>query len=256
MRKKITAIAGLDLRNIRAAYIITIIGIAALASNYIVNAITGTRAYETGNISYLSMSWALWLLPVFAAIFIPAKCFQRTVNLGAKRRDFFWSSLTVYVCIAAAVALVGMILTYCIENPYLIPHPAHAGATPMPLMDMTVGSSGPHAADASVGAPDVFGWISHGLIAAFFQQFSFLLLFSVFVHTLVAAQGKWYGWAADCVLIAIVSVFPAVDALRPAIQGFFHTILFAAPHIQIPVCLVLAAAIYALSKLVIQRKAV
>jgi hypothetical protein len=111
-----------------------------------------------------------------------------------------------------------------------------------------------------VGTLDVlywFGWLNNGVVVAFFQQFAFLFLFAIFVHTLVAVQDKWYGWVADVLIVAIISVFMLIAPLRVSLVWFLNLIIFNSnTFLQIAVCLVLATAIYSLNKLIFVRKAI
>jgi hypothetical protein len=108
-----------------------------------------------------------------------------------------------------------------------------------------------------VNLTEVFGWTRYGAVVAFVQQFAFLFLFSVFVHTLTAVQGKWYGWTADLLIVTIISVFIPIATLRRALLWFFKLILYH-PNalLQITACMVLAAGIYALNKPIFARKAI
>jgi hypothetical protein len=51
-------------------------------------------------------------------------------------------------------------------------------------------------------------------------------------------------------------VFTPIAPLRAVLAAFFRTILFSPPPLQISVCLILAAALYALSKPIYARKAI
>ena len=232
MCKKIWMVTKLNLKNIMAAYVITAIALVGQSTTYILNVFMYPQWDMSHNVS-VSLSWSLWLLPVLAACIIPVRNFRRIINLGGKRDNFFWGSLETYAILAMGASLGVTILHYALDIPYV-----------------GLGKYG------SMWTPaNVFGWANHGILAEIYQQFAFLLLFACFVHTLAATQDKWYGWVADVLLVAIISVFPAVAALRPALTGFFGLILFERPLVQIPACMVLALAIYALNWPVFSRKA-
>ncbi|MCI1983884.1 MAG: hypothetical protein LKJ47_03820 [Bifidobacteriaceae bacterium] len=57
---------------------------------------------ENGN---LTTGNIIFLLPLLAAILIPARNLCKTLNLGAQRADFFWGCIPVYVILAAGSAL-------------------------------------------------------------------------------------------------------------------------------------------------------
>ena len=72
-----------------------------------------------------------------------------------------------------------------------------------------------------------------------------------------AAQDKWYGWVADILIIAIISVFTPIAPLRAALVRFFNLIIFHSnAFIQIAACLILALVVYSLNKLLLARKAI
>lgn len=234
MNKKVWAIAKLNLRNIKPAYIITIIVVGAMIVNYIINiSITVSSGWDLSDNYNVSSGWMLWLFPLMAAILIPSKNFRRTINLGGKRDNFFWGSLTIYILVSAIVPIAVFLLDFA--ELFITDRFGWGGV---------------------FTASNVFGWGDHGIIAAFFQQFAFLLMFTVFVHTLTAAQDKWYGWAADIIIVAIISVFTPIAPLRAALGWFFRLIIFNPPLLQIPACLLLTIVIYALNKAIFARKAI
>jgi len=74
------------------------------------------------------------------------------------------------------------------------------------------------------------------------------------VHTFKAALGHWYGYVAVGVVAALVAVFSSIAPLRHLEAKFFVTLLFGNnPALQIVTCLVLAVAIYLLSKPILDR---
>jgi hypothetical protein len=235
MCKKVWATAKLNMKNIKAAYIVTAIVIIGLISNYIIQAIifASGGGWDTSESSNISVAWMLWLLPILVAVLVSAGNFRRTMNLGGKRDTFFWGSLTIYAIFAAGASILGIILD---------------GIETLVVAGLSWGTLWTSA--------NVFGWSGYGVISTFFQQFAFLFLVAAFVHTLVAIQDKWFGWVADVLIIAIISVFTPIAPLRAALAWFFNLILFESPFLQIPICMILALAIYALNKPILARKAI
>jgi hypothetical protein len=240
MCKIIWKTAKINLKNLKAPYVITAVTAALLLANLIVYVILTLNGVNTSDQGFISGGNALWLLPVLAGIHIPAKNFRRTISLGGKSRNFFWGSLECYA-ILSAVASFFNVLIFC-------------------TIDTFIQKAGYFDANFFfffVNLVEVFGWIRHGVIAAFFQQFAFLFLFAVFTHTLTAMQDKWYGWAADILLVAIISVFTPIAPLRSALAWFFNLILtHSNSFLQIFACLILATAIYSLNKPIFARKAI
>jgi len=237
MNKTALAVAKLQLKNIKVAYLVAGICATAVIIQLIVAAILlkyGIDMIGEDN-SNISIAWYCWLLVLIAAIVIPSGNFTRIINLGATRRDYFWGTLLAYTGLTGLASLVVILMTYLIDRPL-----------------NNWGAFG-----VFWTAPDIFGWSAHGAVVAFFQQWAFLMLFAAFVHTLVAAQDKWYGWVADVTIIAIISVFTPITPLRHAEAWFFNLILF--HHnalLQIVACLVLAALVYAISRPILARRAV
>ncbi len=174
MNNSVLTIIKLNLKNIRAAYIVTIAGLAMfIAQIIIIDVLLGLNG--VGQNTNISASWALWALPVMAAILIPARHFRRVVSLGGKRDSFFRGCFLTYLYLAGLVSLIVTIYSYTIDQ-VLINSGIYAGV---------------------ITVPDVFGWSAHGPVLVFVQQFAFLFLTAAFVHLLTAMQGKWYGFALD-----------------------------------------------------------
>jgi hypothetical protein len=177
----------------------------------------------------------LFLFIILGAIFIPAKNFRRMMNLGSKREDFFKGCFVTYLIMTAAVSLISVILYYTYDK--FMVSAFYRGGT----LDVLYW----------------FGWLNNGVVVAFLRQFAFLFLFAVFVHTLVAAHDKWYGWVVDVLIIAIICVFTPIAPLRASLVWFFNLIIFHSnAFLQIAACLILAIAIYSLNKLILARKAI
>lgn len=172
-----------------------------------------------------------YLLPLLMPIFIPAKNFNKLMNLGGKRRDFFTSCILVYLLVAAVVTLVSIVLHFTIDR-YMVTQIAG-------VLDLLA----------------VFGFMARGPVVAFLQMWAFLTMFSCVVHTLTLIQGRWYGFVVDVLIIAIISTFTPIAALRPALIWFFNLIIF---HdiaiVQIASCLALGAAVYCASLIPIRNK--
>ena len=174
---------------------------------------------NTGD-STVSVYSMLYLLPLLAPIFIASVNYVKLMNLGVKKKTYFLGCIINYVVFAAVISFVGVLETYTLDN-YL-------------------NSSG----STVYGLIDVFGW-NKNVLTAFFSQFAFLLLLESVLHTLTFMQTKWYGWAADVLIIAIISVFTPIAPLRKAEAFFFYMTIYSHPVVQFAVCVGLAALIYA-----------
>ena len=222
---KAWAISKINFRHLKAAYIITgcllLVGIANLI--LIMTAANITNGIvDPGNYAYAAA--------IFAPIFIPAINFKKIMHLNGKKTDFYWGALFNYVIIAAVVSFFEILLYIVTKN--------------------TCSSYG-HVLDIV----QAFGWFSHGIVPAFFQQFFFILLLEIFIHTLTAMQTFWFGWVTDVALVAVISVFTPIPVLRSALVWFFYMIIFnPTVMIQIISCIVLSAFLYALYLLVLKKQ--
>ena len=237
MRSKTLTVAKTNLRNIKLAYIITAIVIGCILLQDIVMLIldkAGVFSNPEGNMT-VSIGNYFFLLIILGAAHIPALNFRKMMNLGAKRADFFNGCFVTHAIMAAVISLLCIVLYYTYDS--YMTSVFYRGGT----MDVLYW----------------FGWISNGAAIAFFQMLAFLFLFASFVHTLVAAQDKWYGWVADILIIAIISVFTPIAPLRASLVWFFNLIIFNSnAFVQIAACLILAIMIYSLNKLILTRKTI
>ena len=234
--KAVTA-AKINLKNNKPASVITAAVIGCILIQDIVFIILkqfGINANGPDNMT-VSLGNYLFLLIILSAVFIPAMNFRKTMNLGAKRSDFFFGCAVIYAVMAAFVSLLSVILYYTYDK--FAVSQLYGGGT----LDVLYW----------------FGWVNDGAVMAFFRQFAFLLLFAVVIHTLVSVQGKWYGWAADISVAAVISVFTPIAPLRAALVWFLRLIIFHQnAFLQTAACLIFAVAIYSLNKFIYARKAI
>ena len=233
MNKSARAVAVINMKNLFAPYLITGICVGTIIANLIVDLALASKEIIVNNI-IVGTGMYFYLLILTAPIFIPTRNFRRVFNLGGKRESFFWGSLAAYVIFAAAVSLINIVFFYLVDTLIVAKVPGIIGA---------------------LNLIEVFGWSRYGFIAAFFQQFAFLFWVAAFIHTLSAAQGKWYGWAANVFVVAVPSVFVPIAVLRKAVVFFFNLIIFSHPALQIASCLLIGFGLYWLSKPVLARKA-
>lgn len=224
--KKAWVIAKINFSHLKLVYIVTAVTVLAGTSNLIQYLFFNDHSSNT----YVDTANYLYLAVILAPIFIPALNFRKIMHLNGKKLDFYWGTLMNYVIIAAAVSLSNIILFM--------------------LCKSILGSR-----LIIWNTVALFGWMSHGIVIAFFQQFLFLLLLAVSIHTLTTFQTFWVGWAADIVIAAIISVFTPIPILRSALVCFFNLIIFNANvAVQMISCLVLAFLFYAAGLLALRRK--
>ena len=240
MCKSAWKMAKVNLKRLKAPYVVTGIVAGVMLAHTIVFTILALAGVDVGDQGIISAGNFLWLLPFFVGIYIPAKNFRRIVNLGGKRRSFFWGSLTAHAALAFMVSLANAVIFYVFDRAIV-----NAG-----LFD-------PNFFGGVVNLIEVFGWTQHGPIVAFLRQFAFLFFLAMFMHTFAAIQDKWFGWVTSVALVAIVSVFTPIAPLRAGLAWFFNLILtHHLPFMQILACVALGLAVYALNKPILARKAV
>jgi hypothetical protein len=229
--KTTIGMAKINWRNSKIAYLIAGLGcVLAGCTQYIIDWCIN----YPDNIS-LGAGNYLYLLPLFMGILVPALNFSKLMHLGGKRMDFFKSGLITYVPAAAFAALVSLITNLTIDKWFVAS--GHTGGT----LDLL----------------DVFEFMQRGAVVAFIQMTVFLTLVAVVAHTLTLIQGRWYGWIADTLIVAIISVFTPIAPLRAALVWFFKMIIFNDyAVVQILSAVVVGAVVYAASIIPIKRKAI
>lgn len=212
--KKYWAVAQVNFRRTTwIAYLVA--GICVLAG--IVDMILD-RILNTGDITLAVYNY-LYPVCLLAPILIASVNYTKFMNLGVKKKTYLWGCGLTYLAFAAIISLIGMLETYTV--------------------DKLLGSTAP-----VYGLVSAFGWDS-SILTAFFCPFAFLLFVQAVIHTLTFMQTKWYGWAADALLVVIISVFTPIPALRQVEVWFFNLVIFAKPAIlQVAICLILAALVY------------
>ena len=219
----------INLRQSQTVHIIMIIVLITGIFNYIMFLTINSKEEGASTTAFGNL---LYLTPLLMAIFVPAENFSKMINLGGKRKDFFKSSIILYVLVSAIVTILSILFYFTIDQIAIIEER---------LLDVL----------------DVFGFMENGVIIAFFQMWAFLILVSCTAHTITLIQGRWYGWVVDVLIIAIISVFTPIAPLRATLVWFFNMIIF---HdiaiVQIISCLVLSAIIYCLSLIPIKSKAI
>jgi hypothetical protein len=226
--KTLKGIVKINLKQAKTEYLIVgILFFVVVAQDIILNVILHLESNGMAFGDYLA------LLPLLMGIFIPAKNFSKLLNLGCKRFDFFSACLPTYAITAFCTTLVCLVLWLAVD-PVVLAHTSEPS-----LYNLF----------------DVFGFARNGVTVAFIQMFVFLLLTACAAHTLTLMQGRWYGWLADALIVAVISVFTPIAPLRAALVWFFNMIIF---HdyaiVQILSCVVLGAAVYCAGLIPIKTK--
>lgn len=202
-----------------------------LASNkisFIIMALVVLCATSSGDV-VLSNGNYTWLLAGMTPFFFVFYDYAKLMHLGASKRDYFFGCLISYGVLALGISLINTGIHLLIDPVY----PAQA------VIDMM----------------DVCKWTENGIFIAGVQQMFFLLLVMIFLHVLLSMQPHWYGWLTDAILVAIISIFTPIAALRGILSGFFQIIMLNGNALlHIGICLLLSAALSFAGLLVLKRK--
>ena len=170
-----------------------------------------------------------WLLAVMTPFFFVFYDYTKLMHLGASKRDYFFGCLISYGVLALGISLINTLIHLLIDPVY--------------------------PAQAVINMMDVCKWTENGIIIAGVQQMFFLLLVMIFLHVLLSMQPHWYGWLTDAILVAIISIFTPIAALRGILSGFFQIIMLNGNALlHIGICLLLSAALSFAGLLVLKRK--
>ena len=185
---------------------------------------------QTGDITISPYNF-VYLVTLLAPVLFASVSYTKFMHIGVKKKTYLYGCALNYVVYAAIASLLGVLETYLIDRPL----------------------SGP---DQIYGLVSVFGW-DQNVLTAFFCPFAFLLFVEAVLHTLTFIQTKWYGWAADLLIVVILSVFTPIAPLRQAEVWFFNLIIFQKPAIlQIGTCLLLSLLVYASNLFYLRRRGV
>ena len=202
-----------------------------LASNkisFIIMALVVLCATSSGDV-VLSNGNYTWLLAVMTPFFFVFYDYTKLMHLGASKRDYFFGCLLSYGVLALGFSLINTLIHLLIDPVY--------------------------PAQAVINMMDVCKWTENGIIIAGVQQMFFLLLVMIFLHVLLSMQPHWYGWLTDAILVAIISIFTPIAALRGILSGFFQIIMLNGNALlHIGICLLLSAALSFAGLLVLKRK--
>ncbi len=207
------------------AYLAAGICVIAMIVDLFVDTVMGSKDIFT--ISPYSM---LYIIPLIAPVLIATVNYGKLMNIGVKKKTFFSACALNYVIFALIISIVGTLAYYFVDIPL-----------------NKIGYN-------FYGIIDIFGW-NTSIFDTFFSQLTFILLIQATVHTLAFMQTKWYGWAADILIAAVVSVFTPIPVLRGAEMFFFEKTMFARPAIiHILICLIMAVLFYLTNLLYLRHR--
>ncbi|MCL2818502.1 MAG: hypothetical protein FWD41_02080 [Actinomycetia bacterium] len=217
-----SAIAKLNLGQITLAYGIAGLLLLVQIANYIISMLVPASIENTT----LSIGNVALLVPLFAAILIPARNLPRMINLGGKRDDLFAGSVLAYVILCALAALALLLAYYTIDR-FMLRY--------VKAIDNVMAW---------------IGFLDNGPILAFIQMFSLILLLASLIHLFVLAQRSWYGWVAAFIIGLCIFIAP----IRSVILSFINaSFISQSALLQIASCLAATIMIFALSRTLLKQ---
>lgn len=170
-----------------------------------------------------------WLLAVMTPFFFVFYDYTKLMHLGTNKKDYFLGTLAGYGLMALMISFANTVIHVLID-------PLNHTQTVINMMDLC-------------------GWTANGIFAAFLQQMFFLLLTMIFLHVLLSMQAYWYGWLADGILAAVISIFTPIAPLRHLLADVFKVIMFNSNALlHIGVCVLLCAILSLTGLTVLKRK--
>lgn len=222
---KSLVVAKINIKQSKLSYLITAICCGAQLVSAFVSFCIGAKdggSVSIGNLLFLSL--------ILCAVFIPTLNFKKLMHLNVKKKDYFYGSFLNYILLSALFSVLNLVIFFTVDKLFML----RTG-----IMNIA----------------EIFGWIDNGIFLAFFQQFAFLLLTAVIIHTLTSLQNSWIGWTIDLIIAAILGVFIPIAPLRAYLIGFFDLTIFNSnAFAQIGICIILSVVIYFTNLLVLRNK--
>ncbi|WP_054025003.1 hypothetical protein [Bacillus sp. FJAT-28004] len=222
------AVAKLNFKTVKLSYFIFLAIIVLQLSSYLINDLLNTSKEGFS----LSFGFYSYIIIIMSAMLIPARNFQKIMNLNVKKLYYMRGSFINYVVFSLIISLFTLLCYLYLDK--LIPV-SNNGLVANPF--------------------GVFGWSNNGVLVAFIRQFVFMLMVALIFHTLTTIQGTWYGWLTNFMIVAVISVFTPIASLRKVLVSIFDTLIFT-PNavIHIVSCLGVSAVVYGLCVLAVSRK--
>ena len=136
------------------SYMVAAIGMVAMAVDMVLD-----RTLNNVGDTSIAIYSMLYLICILAPVFIASVNYTKLMNIGVKKKQYFYSCMINYIVFAAVISFLGVLETY--------------------LLDGYLNASG----STVYGLIEVFGWNSN-IFTAFFSQFAFLLFVESVIHTL------------------------------------------------------------------------
>ncbi len=185
-----------------------------------------------GSVETLGFSTWFYTFAMVIPVFLATTNFNKTMRLGAKKKDYFVGVLIMLALLAAAISLISIITYYAIDKP---------------ITD--------NLADF-YSLYDVLGFKVNGIIVGFMQQFGFVFLFSVLVFLFTGMQDNWKGWIVDGGIAVFVATTMSIGVLREYIwqKGILYLAITGHPLAQICFTIFGGVALYFLYLTILKRK--
>jgi len=184
-----------------------------------------------GNVEGLGLSTTIYTFAIVFPVMLATSNFNKTMRLGAKKKDYFVGVLLFLAILAAAISAAGIALYYAVDKP---------------VTDHL---------KTLYSLYRVMGFAGHGVVLGFLMQFGFLFFLSIVAFLIAGIQDTWRGWVTDVALALGVVVLTTVAVLRHHVVGaILYVVIKGHPAAQILFTLFVGFGLYCLYLLVLKRK--
>jgi|GEM_PF-2043031 len=204
---------------------------AALITAFLVITVPGMVLTATGgHVEGVGFSSLIYSFAIIVPILLATANFNKTMRLGAKKKDCFVGNLMSLLILSSVLSFFGIVFCYGI--------------------DKTVTEN----LAALYSLYTVLGFSINGVFIGFLQQFGFMFLISVLVFLFASIQDTWKGWIADI----FIALFFILTITINSLQGIWETVICLTitgqPVLQICFTLFNGFIIYLLYLLILKRK--
>lgn len=178
----------------------------------------------------LSSGNAFYVLLFIGPAVVAARHLTKVMHLNAAKESYLGGAVLLYGLLAVGVSAANHAVYYTLDQSW---------AQTFQVVNLAA----------------VLGWTSNGALVGFVQQFAFLFVVAVAVHTLASLQRTWLGWSIDLVLIGVFSVSLVMEPLVSMRVWLFDMVaMHTSPLIQVGSCLVAAVLLCGAALFVLRRK--
>ncbi|AYY12574.1 hypothetical protein EF847_07505 [Actinobacteria bacterium YIM 96077] len=220
----------LSLSNLALAWAVLLACFALVTIPSVIQVVQAGPDEYFDNSYLLSSGNAFYVLIFIAPAVVALSHLMKVMYLNAAKETFLAGAVLLYALLAAAVSAANHAFHYTLDQSW----------------EQTF---------QVVNLAAIFGWTDHGVLVGFLQQFAFMFLVAIAVHTLASLQRSWVGWLVDLMLIGLFSASLVTEPLV-SVRSWLSEVLVShsSAPVQIGSCLVAAALLYGIALKVLRRK--